>query len=270
MRELNLEKIANESLDVIHKEGAPIRLELPDNGTMEISDDSVIYVGGDGVSVVLYNDHPCYEKLKSIADTKVFEKEIAPLLEAVDSGYYSVLYNINTKTIRFNDIRPLELNAGISYIAGIKIPKFAKIMDAIEAGKVAELYSGYHSEENPEENILYINVHKNVVVTAFVLINQVGYDVTHTKEESKIYNKYISDILIKHIRVEAIKIMEESFGFTYRNIKYTIRLIQDDAYEITIIDGSRTYYFELLRHSVFGEYLESMLNMTKYVESSYK
>ena len=64
--------------------------------------------------------------------------------------------------------------------------------------------------------------------------------------------------------------MEESFGFTYRNIKYTIRLIQDDAYEITIIDGSRTYYFDLLKHSVFGEYLESMLNMTKYVESSYK
>lgn len=270
MRELNLEKIANESLDVIHEEGAPIRLELPDNGTMEISDDSVIYVSGDGVSVVLYNDHPCYEKLKSIADAKVLEKEVAPLVKAVDSGYYSVLYNINTKTIRFNDSRPLELNAGISYIAGIKIPKFAKIMDAIEAGKVAELYSGYHSEENPEENFLYINVHKNVAVTAFVLINQVRYDVTHTKEESKIYNKYISDILIKHIRVEAIKIMEDSFGFTYRNVKYTIRLIQDDAYEITIIDGSRTYYFELLRHSVFGEYLESMLNMTKYVESSYK
>lgn len=270
MRELNLEKIANESLDVIHKDGAPIRLELPNNGTMEISDDSVIYTSGDGVSVILSNDHPCYEKLKSIADEKVLEKEIAPLVKAVDSGYYSVVYNIKDKTIRFNDSRPLELNAGVNYIARVKIPKFAKIMDAIEAGKVAELYSGYHSEENPEENILYINVHKNVVVTAFVLINQVGYDVTHTKEESKIYNKYISDILIKHIRVEAIKIKEDSFGFTYRNIKYTIKLIEDNAYEITILDGSRTYYFDLLRFSVFGEYLESMLNMTKYVESSYK
>lgn len=143
-------------------------------------------------------------------------------------------------------------------------------MDAIEDGKVAELYSGYHSEENPEDNILYMKACENVVVTAFILINQTGYDVTHTKEESKIYNRYISDILIKHIRVEAIKIMEDSFKFTYKNIKYTIKLIEGDVYEITIIDGARTYYFELLKNSVFGEYLESMLNMTKYVESSYK
>ena len=269
MRELNLEKIANESLDAILEDGAPIRLELPNNGTMEISDDSVIYTG-DGASVILSNDHPCYEKLKSIADQKVFEKEISPLLEAVDSGNYSIVYNINTKTIRLNDSRPAELTPDIDQIARLKIPKFAKIMDAIEDGKVAELYSGYHSEENPEDNILYMKACENVVVTAFILINQTGYDVTHTKEESKIYNKYISDILIKHIRVEAIKIKEDSFGFTYKNIKYTIRPIEDDVYEITIIDGARTYYFELLKNSVFGEYLESMLNMTKYVESSYK
>lgn len=74
MRELNLEKIANESLDVILEDGAPIRLELPDNGTMEISDDSVIYTG-DGASVILSNDHPCYEKLKNIADQKVLKRK---------------------------------------------------------------------------------------------------------------------------------------------------------------------------------------------------
>lgn len=244
-----------------------------DGDSIHIEDDKLVYATRSGIEVFMKSTHPCYKELRDMAMGEL-NKTLISQLDKVLDGSLSVTYILDAKDITIGKIR-VHYDEHVRDILFEKLPRFKDVVTAVENGKLDD-YISYEDKDksfNLDNNFIHLGYSNGILSKAFAFILIDGnihvYDVIRTREGYDIYNKYISNNFIKHLRVESMKdISEEGFSFTYKNIKYKVIFSDDSDYiTINIKDGKhKEYEFTIFDNELYGQYVFNMYHMAKYID----
>lgn len=276
MNDLNIIGIAlrcdNITNSIIDNKETIIMKSINGADLIYIRDDELTY-NGNGINIHMESSHPCYKEIHDMAIAELSKDTLSRLNKVLD-GSLSVTYTLDAKNITIDKSRVLY-NEHVRDILFEKLPRFKEIITAVENGKLDD-YISYEDKDksfNLDNNFIHLGYSNGILSKAFAFILIDGnihvYDVIRTREKYDIYNKYISNNFIKHLRVESMKdISEKGFTFTYKNIKYKVIFSDDGDYiTIDIKDGKhKEYEFTIFDNELYGQYVFNMYRMAKYID----
>lgn len=273
MKDLNIIGIGlrcnNVTRDIIDGKETIIMKNDNDGDSIRIEDDKLVYGTSSGIEVFMKSTHPCYKELRDMAISELNKNAISQSDKVLD-GNFSIVYAKGSDKITIGSYKVLYTDA-IKNAMMEKIPKFKDLMKVFENDMVDDKYIRYKdsSIDIRDNDFIYLEYLNDLFVRGLIIKangedNVIVYDVTHTKDEYKIYHKYISNIFIKHLRAEFMKdVDDKGFTFTYKDINYNVTF-ENGIIDILISDSnSNNYIFTLFEVELFGQYIMSIYRMAK-------